>query len=149
GKPVAGVRVTAAGTTDSAVTDAAGHFELAGCPKGAPHDLTAAPPAGSRYFVAERRVADAPGLDPMTIDIDLLPGIVLSGRLTDAKTGRPMAGTVAYCPVPGNKALEPTRDASGTLHRCSAPEGVPTGADGGFALAVAPGPGIVMAKARN
>src|SRR5262249_2007156 len=118
GKPVAGAKVSAANTTASGVTDAEGRYELGGSPKSASYRVTVRPPADKDLFAAAREVTDTVGLDVLTVDVDLLPGIRVTGRVLDKKTGKPVLASVEYFPLQGNKPLDPKRDATGTLYKC-------------------------------
>jgi RNA polymerase sigma factor (sigma-70 family) len=149
GKPVAGVTVTAAGSSSRAVTDAAGRYELGGCPKGPSYKVTAVPPPEATLFVAERLLTDAAGLGALTVDFELLPGIRMTGHVLDAKTGKSVVGIAEYWPLPGNKYLEPKRDATGTLHYADRQTRQPGKQPGDYSLVVAPGPGIVMIRGDN
>lgn len=146
GKPVAKAHITAEGTTATTVTDDQGRYELAGCPKSSTYSVTAKPPDGSALFIANRRVADTAGLQPLDIDIDLLPGIRLTGRILDDKTGKPTWGFVDYHPLTGNSYLTPKRDATGTLHRPHFMTNQRNAADGSYSVVVAPGPGLVTVR---
>lgn len=145
GKPVAGVNITCAATLDTAVTDAKGHFELSGCKKADSYDIVARPQADSLFFIADRRVSDSTGLEPISVDIDLMTGIPFTGKLLEKGTGKAVKGFITYSPFPGNPELNVKRDASGTLYWSPAPAGIPVKEDGTFSIPVAPGPGLVMA----
>jgi RNA polymerase sigma factor (sigma-70 family) len=147
GKPVAGVIVTAVGSTSKAVTDVAGRYELGGCPKAATYSLTAVPPADKDIFVAERRVADTAGLDPLAVDFDLLPGIRVTGKVLDNKTGKSVSASVEYFPLPDNKYLDPKRDATGTMHRALGWRANREDFAEGYLTVVAPGPGLLLVRA--
>jgi RNA polymerase sigma factor (sigma-70 family) len=134
GKPVAGVQVGSFATTHTAVTDKEGRYELLGCPKSKEHQVSATPAEGQPYFVASATFPDTPGLGALDGDIPLVRGIVLSGRVTDEETGKPIrAARVDYHPVyPNPNTRDGSRDSSAT-----------TAADGAFTLVVLPGPGLL------
>jgi hypothetical protein len=134
GKPVAGVQVGSFATTHTAVTDKEGRYELLGCPKSKEHQVSATPAEGQPYFVASATFPDTPGLGALGGDISLVRGIVLSGRVTDQETGKPIrAARVEYYPVyPNPNTRDGSRDSSAT-----------TAADGAFTLVVLPGPGLL------
>jgi RNA polymerase sigma factor (sigma-70 family) len=139
GKPVAGVRVSSSQTTHEAQADNDGRYELRGCPKGERYELTFVPPAGSLYFSAAGRFADAPGLGPLDGDIALVTGIPCRGRLTDGKTGLPVAGArVEYNALFPNPNI--LKLGTNVAYTCAA---TTTGKDGSYVLPVLPGPGAL------
>jgi RNA polymerase sigma factor (sigma-70 family) len=148
GKPVAGVRMSAQKHHPPAFSDENGHFEILGCPK-IPEGYTvmAQPQTGQPYFAAKTSVPDRPGFDPLTVDIDLLGGIAISGRVTDETTGKPpRAGCVEYYPLfPNHHSTKlthcPSLAASSSIIQ----------RDGSYSLVVLPGPGVVcvVASPRN
>jgi hypothetical protein len=92
GKPVAGVRIETTYTTHAAHTDRAGRYELLGYPKSREYRLLAVPVQGEPYFMANASIADTPGLAPLDADIQLARGALVSGRVTDKSTGKPIQG---------------------------------------------------------
>jgi hypothetical protein len=147
-KPVAGAQVYAMGTMHSARTDKEGKYELLGCAKAEQYSVEVHPPNGSSYFGARVQLPDAPGLDALPGDVDLIPGIPCRGRLTDKVTGKPIAGArVEY------HALFP----NGAIGQVAGQPGRPlaeatTAADGTYTLAVLPRAGVlafVTNRARN
>src|SRR5262249_31709065 len=105
GKPVAGVRMCAFQRHPPTFTDETGRFEILGCPKlPEGYAVMAQPQAGQPYFAAKISVPDGPGFNPLTADIELLAGILRSGRITDEATGKPpRAGIVEYSPLFPNR----------------------------------------------
>src|SRR5262249_21163949 len=105
GRPIAGAvvetyqlagRPHAGEPSVRAVTARDGRYRLTGLPKEDGHPLRAARPAGQPYLTAERRVADSPGLEPVTVDFELKRGVWLSGKVTDKVTGKPVYCQVQY-----------------------------------------------------
>ena len=146
GKPLAGVSVEsqAAWGTDSplcrVVTDQEGRYELLGLakrPGGYGYHLKIKPVNGL-YFQRDVRLKDAPGLGRQVANIDIAQWLTVRGTVTD-KAGKPVAGArVDYHPFYGNphvneKIAGDWRPRSETV----------TGADGSYALAAMPGPGIL------
>ncbi len=102
GKPLPGVHVKcySGGTIGSfkgmgyAVTDANGRYRLSGVSKAREYTLAA---EASPYFnITKWHIADTPGLEPITVDVELMKGIPLNVRLTDKATGKPVRGGVQY-----------------------------------------------------
>jgi RNA polymerase sigma factor (sigma-70 family) len=144
GTPVAGVRVFALLDAPPAFTDENGRFEILGCPKMPQgYVVMAQPQAGQPYFAAKTALPDKPGFDPLTVDLDLVGGIPLSGRVTSQATGKPpRAAAVEYYPLFPNPH-------SSRLTYCLA---MPASSaiirpDGSYSLVVLPGPGVVCVAA--
>jgi RNA polymerase sigma factor (sigma-70 family) len=105
GKPLAGVTIqsdTFAGTNVSGdgsvrtVTDKEGRYRLIGMPKGKGNVIKAAPAPGQPYLQSARKVEDAPGLAPVTVDFALKRGVVIKGRVSDKATRQPVYAHVQY-----------------------------------------------------
>ena len=97
------------------------------------------------YFNVTKELSDTPGLEPITLDLELERGIEISGRLTDRATGKPVQGNIHYFPLPDN----PHRKDFVTLdgpHAYSYVWGK-TGQDGSFTVLAIPGPGVLVASA--
>src|SRR5262249_40364134 len=74
-----------------AVTDARGRYTLVGLPKGKNYVLVASPKAGEGPVHTFASVRDrTPGSVTLTADFELPRGVVLTGRITDKKTGKPV-----------------------------------------------------------
>jgi protocatechuate 3,4-dioxygenase beta subunit len=144
GRPVAGVRMFALLDNSPAVTDQGGRFEIRGCPKMPQgYALMAQPQAGQPYFAAKVSFPDKPGFAPLAVDVDLVGGIPLSGRVTNQATGKPpRAAVVEYYPLFPNPH-------SSKVTNClaMAPSSAAIGPDGSYRLAVLPGPGVVCVAA--
>jgi hypothetical protein len=98
-------------------------------------------PGGFTYLSQEKTVGDTGGLTPLRTDFALVRGTLVEGRLLDQETGKPVAGTVQYWPLPGNNHFATTvKDKLGALMRAEHP----VGKDGTFKLLVWPGPGVVF-----
>jgi hypothetical protein len=52
------------------------------------------------------QAADTPGLEPVRVKLKLRRGTVVRGRLTDAVTGKPFAGSVRYAPLADNRFFD-------------------------------------------
>jgi beta-lactamase regulating signal transducer with metallopeptidase domain len=120
-----------------------------------------------RYLTVARQLNDAMGFGEIVADFDIPRGVVISGRVVEAGTDRPivssprqgchdtvpgplLAGNVCYYPLANNVKLRgaPTGPyfegfKTGTnYYRCVAIDG-----DGRFLLAVPPGPGVLFVQA--
>src|SRR5262249_39572166 len=115
-KPLAGVTIRSMSMTVSpglrspfdlvrSTTDAQGRFRLASMPKRAGNFIAAGPGRDQPYVPTNREVPDSPGLDPVTVDIELKRGVWIEGKLTDKTTGKPLRGSVEYFSLFGNPHL--------------------------------------------
>jgi RNA polymerase sigma factor (sigma-70 family) len=148
GRPLAGVTVDTEAAYNAhvaAVTDAEGRYRLAGVPKQRTYLVGAEPPDGSPYVRAGARPDDTPGLQPVRADLTLARGVVVTGRLTDRATGRPVPGGLRYAPLPENTFFGKPGHDSYKYERLT----TPVEADGRFRIVVIPGPGVLMAQAHQ
>ena len=87
---------------------------------------------------------DGPGFAPLTVDFNLPRGVVLTGQITDRKTGKPVRSHVFYRPLQSNTWVDdhPGYDTPG-IAPWYADGSAWTDADGRFKLTAVPGPGIL------
>ena len=146
GKPLAGVMIGVAPNSWEVMatthTDGEGRYELLGCPKSPTYLISAHPSDTGRYFGVALSETDAPGIGPMTVDIQLPQGIPIRGKVLDERTGEPIAGaSVRYF------CLDPNPAEAIVWRDSPARSAAITGLDGSFAVAVLPGPGVLAASA--
>jgi RNA polymerase sigma factor (sigma-70 family) len=143
GKPVAGVQISGSPqggwwwettTQLRAKTDAEGHFELRGLPKSKQYRLSAYPGENSIYLPRAKSESGTAGLEPLTVDFEMVKGVEIHGRITDKATGKPVQTSLRYAPLQGN--THPGTDAF--YH---AAVGFAVKPDGTFRFLVPPGPG--------
>lgn len=149
GQPLSGFFVRAERTTTMslggssgyirATTDEQGKFTLNGFPLGTGNEFVVLPPKGSKYLPAGVSFKTSLSSEPLVKDVPLTEGIVVRGKVTDAKTGKPISGYAEYFVFTDNPALEQTKnfkivDQRGTYS---------TDAEGRFEIPALPGPGIV------
>ncbi len=143
---LSGVTVGGSETNARVKTDQEGRYMLPGFPKGKSYGLMVLAYEKSPYFVTCRRVPDAAGLDPITVDVDCVPGIPMRVKLIDKDTGKPVKGAdVFYNPIYPNPHV---REVSGyDPVRSHGPynSGIPQ-EDGSYLLGVLPGPGGVFVR---
>src|SRR5262249_8373044 len=77
-------------------TDAAGRYRLTGMPKGDGNLIKVVPPADLPYLAVRAAAPDGPGLDPVTVDVELKRGVWIEGKITDKVTGKPVKAGVQY-----------------------------------------------------
>jgi hypothetical protein len=92
-------------------------------------------------------VPDAPGVEPVTVDIELHRGLWITGRVTEKETGKPVPSRVNYWPFLDNAYTKqlpefgPGWNMPGDAHRYA------TRRDGTFRVPGLPGHGLVGAEA--
>lgn len=151
GKPVPGARLTF-GTGVESRTNKEGRYAARPFP-GKSFRVVVHPPEGSQYLVTQVQ-ADMAQKDRQELNLSLPVGVVVRGRVTEAGTGRPVAGArVQYRQRNANNPL--LRKGAAMLPYIntlfleegysrllvSTLDAAISGPDGGFQLAVAPGPG--------
>jgi RNA polymerase sigma factor (sigma-70 family) len=143
GKPLAGVTVTWLNRDRSqATTDADGRYHLEGVGRYEEQGFAA---ERMPYFNLTRFIPESPGAEPLTVDFELERGIVLTGRLIDKVTGKPVQGRVSYMALANNphakdyQAIRETHFYPGDWGH--------TRADGSFTVLAIPGPGLLCVQA--
>ena len=109
GKPMAGVIVGSGSGYNSMVSarsDKDGKYRLAGLTKRREylvHTMTR-DDGKTPYLMWSARVLDTAGLEPIRHDIQMTKGVVITGRIIDRSTGKPVTqGSVRLAPLPDNK----------------------------------------------
>lgn len=110
-QPAAQVAVTAVPLGDgvgrqNGTTDSAGHYQITGMPRGSytvsiEGHQGAPSPGPWEWTAAAQPAAIVPGSDTSGISFTLTHGGVLSGTVTDVKTGKPISGAEVYVDGPG------------------------------------------------
>ncbi len=141
-----------------AVTNARGEYLLDGLPGAKKYHLLIDPEAGAgsvhRFATLSNETA---GFAALPADFELPRGVVVTGRITDKKTGKPIRAAVSCNPLESNKWLKehPDYDASHPDYdaiQCfelgwnSADAQVKTDAEGRYKLTAVPGPGILHVR---
>jgi RNA polymerase sigma factor (sigma-70 family) len=148
GKPLAGVTVQSdkfAGVNVSGdssvrtVTDTDGRYRLVGMPKGQGNVIKAVPAPGQPYLQCQRRVEDAPGLGPVTVDFELKRGVLVKGRVLDKATGEPVFANVLYLVFADNLRYK-------NVPGFTVEQYLQTGEGGSFQLVALPGRGLLTAR---
>ncbi len=160
GQPLAGVTVNSrylAGSIFpaqgmlSATTDDAGRFRIDGLPKGQGNRLSITPRADQPYFVQDLDMPDTDGVDPVELTVDMPRGVLITGRLTDVQTGKPVAAQLCYTPLLDNLHAEAYENydprVTSLLPRHD--EHYFTDKDGNFRLVAIPGRGILAARCQD
>jgi RNA polymerase sigma factor (sigma-70 family) len=108
GKPVAGVRIQSHNRRLQleTVTDGDGRYRLTGLPPGG-HELIAIPAPDQPYYRMAAGGGRAASSRPATVDFSLTRGQWVTGKLVNARTGKPEAGApVWYFPLADEPAYE-------------------------------------------
>jgi hypothetical protein len=152
GKPLANVLISGMNVdhhwADYATTetDAEGQFKLVGVAKGHDYSISAYAKGGKTYLPGLKKVADTEGLKPLTVDFDLVRGVLVKGRITDKTTGKPVDSALWYNPLADNKFF---RDLPGNEWYRSVSQGHRTEKDGSFSLLALPGTGVILVRAEG
>ncbi|MBO0698092.1 MAG: sigma-70 family RNA polymerase sigma factor, partial [Zavarzinella sp.] len=147
GKPRAGVAVTLRERRNHrmpdlrATTDADGRYEIHGAKKADRYELSVKRDPETGFIGRTVTVKDTPAYEPITADVGVTKGIVLTGRLLDDQTGEPMPGFVCVGVLYDNEAakMRPEFDSPDCY------DFAPTGKDGMYRTVVPPGPVLLMA----
>jgi len=147
GSPLAGCTVSSLIGFGVAVTnesDNNGRFHIEGLPKNSRgYGVQVAPPQGSTFLNRNASAADTDGYSPVKLDIEMVKGVVVAGRVIDRQTGKGVQGGVRFAPLPDNRffASKPGFD----NYRSNATM-AGTDSDGRFRLVTIPGKALVMAQ---
>jgi beta-lactamase regulating signal transducer with metallopeptidase domain/protocatechuate 3,4-dioxygenase beta subunit len=156
GEPLAGVSVESWRLSGESMggqrglrttSDAQGRYRLNGMPKGKGNEIFVVPNDDQPYFMRELKVPDTPGIEPVTVDIELDRGLWITGRVTDKETGKPVFSRINYWPfltnpfTRGRPEFGPGYNMQGDYFRYA------TRPDGSFRVPGLPGRGLVGASA--
>jgi RNA polymerase sigma factor (sigma-70 family) len=148
GKPLAGCEVFANTTWGDGVaarTDAAGKFRLDGLPKTPKgYDVSVLPPGGNTYLKRDAHAADTDGYATVSLDVGLVRGAVVTGRVVDRQTGQGVQCSIRFAPLPDNKFFGSKPGFDNYRHDRTIES---TGKDGRFRLVTIPGPALILAQA--
>jgi protocatechuate 3,4-dioxygenase beta subunit len=147
-QPLAGIVIEGAPSGMArTTTDSNGRYRLIGVPKQQRgYWLSAGGGKGLPYFdLTKNRIADTPGLEPLTVDFELERGIEVTGCLTAKDTGKPVQGRVQYFPLPENPNLKVFE--AFNLATVLVSDWGRAGPDGTFTVLVIPGPGVLTVHA--
>jgi RNA polymerase sigma factor (sigma-70 family) len=127
-------------------SDKDGRYQLTGLPGGI-HTLRVEPPRNTPYLDTDVRVvADQPGFEPVTCDIQLQRQPAVSGRVLDRASGKPVRGWVEYRPLATNPNLKTHPDLAEPAWGKHPPT-TTTDRDGHFTLPVIAGRGVLLIRA--
>jgi RNA polymerase sigma factor (sigma-70 family) len=124
-----------------ATTDADGRYEIRGAKKAKtsyPLEVKSDTTAG--YLLARAETHDSPGYEPATIDIRVRKGVVVTGRMIDRGTGKPVVGAVSTAVLAGNPFVKDFPEFGPSTLKSEY-----TTDDGTFRVVTVPGPVILLA----
>jgi RNA polymerase sigma factor (sigma-70 family) len=146
GEPIAGATVNgneyATNTHVHDVSDGEGRFRLDGLPKASSYELHVVPRSGEPLLTQSATINDTEGLKPIETTIELLPGVVVRGRLVDRATGEAVpALEIQYLPLPSNpiRATPRSQAAPDRIFRKTK----------SFEMTVPPGGGMIIGSVAN
>lgn len=121
-------------------TDGRGRYEIRGARKGKSYMVEVANDAAVGYMACQVRVEDTAGYQPVVANIGVKKGAIITGKVIDQSTGKPILGWVRVGILTGNRFAEdyPTFDSSAWI---DTPR---TDDDGTFRVVTVPGPVLLM-----
>ncbi len=171
GKPIPGIEVhvdtsSGIGAGRSAPTDARGHYRVLRDDAEPTTKVVTYAYRQGEYLFAERTLTGVGGLGDTVADFELMRGIVVSGRVVEAGTGRPIvsaardecgvlgapvAGYVHYRPLANNSTIRGTPTGAyfeGNSYGRPRETMAEVGGDGSFLITIPPGPGVLIVEAK-
>ena len=126
-------------------TDANGRYRIDGLPKEKGLKLHVIPHADQPYFAQQFDLQEARGLEPQTFDVELRRGVMITGKLTDRRTGKPIRwARFSYFPLLSNDdAQKYSRYQTSRVLLDPMGYRFISGEDGSFRIVGIPGAGIV------
>jgi hypothetical protein len=141
GKPAPGMNVVASMRSStngaSAKTDAQGRYALAGLKLEGNLAMSVLNPGDQPYIDTTRKLLLRADQPPGEIDFEIARGVVVSGRVTERETGKPVRGWAQYLAWAGNEELKKLPggyDSNNTMM---------TGEDGKYRIIAPRGPGVL------
>jgi RNA polymerase sigma factor (sigma-70 family) len=134
GKPIAGAAVNVLGV--KAVSDAQGHYRVAGMRKAPQYMLEVIAPAEMSLVGCWMPLPIPSGFEPIQADVELINGVAVTGRVYDKATGKGVECVVHFAPLPENKQALKVRDLAYSAF---------TDREGRFRLVTIPGPTVLTA----
>jgi RNA polymerase sigma factor (sigma-70 family) len=121
-------------------TDEQGRYEIRGARKGKSYMLEVLSDFSAGYMPCQIRVADTPGYQAIAADIAVKKGVIITGKVMDKETGKPIPGWVRVGILHDNPFVEdyPAFDSSAWIYTPR------TDDDGVFRVVTIPGPVLLM-----
>ena len=127
------------------VTDDQGGYKLVGIPPGKGHFIQVTPEKTEPLFPMKQEFSVESAEANATINVQLVRGIWIEGKVTDAQTGEPISGVVDYFPFQKNPiaVIHKGLGYSMEMHRFVVDEA------GHYRVPGLPGPGVVMISSQR
>ncbi|HEY7154362.1 MAG TPA: sigma-70 family RNA polymerase sigma factor [Gemmataceae bacterium] len=121
-------------------TDAQGRYEIRGARKMKRYMLEVSGDTTAGYVPAQVWAADSAGYEPIRADIAVKKGVIITGKMLDGATGKPVAGHAMAAVLLNNPFVKdyPAFGSSAWFPM------QPTNADGIFRVVAIPGPVLLM-----
>jgi protocatechuate 3,4-dioxygenase beta subunit len=152
GKPRAGVRVwltredgTPLPLALSARTDAGGRYEIRGARKTKSYGVEVPDDPATGHLACQVTVPDTPGYEPVTADVRVARGVIVTGRVIDRTTGKPVPGFAVVEALADNPYVKEYPPFSYS----ALPRSDTTADDGTFHVVTIPGPVVLMGGAAD
>jgi RNA polymerase sigma factor (sigma-70 family) len=153
GKPRAGVQVLLTRTDGGdllqvpvgASTDKDGRYEIHGARKATSYMVEVAADTADGYMPAQASSGDTPGFDPVALDLRVKKGVVVTGRIMDRATGKPVRGWALIGVPQGNPSVKDYPDFNSSAWFPMQQ----TDADGRFRVVAIPGPVLLFGQPEN
>jgi RNA polymerase sigma factor (sigma-70 family) len=123
------------------VADKDGRYKITGLPHAKGNEFQVKPPAGQPYLMITKDVGTTPGLEPITVDVELKRGVWIDVKVTDKVTGKPVRCSYDYFVYQDNPHLKevPGFSTGSQLERIAS--------DGKFRLVGLPGRSLIGVRA--
>jgi RNA polymerase sigma factor (sigma-70 family) len=121
-------------------TDAQGRYEIRGVRKTKRYMLEVSGDTTAGYVPCQVWAADTAGYEPIRTDIAVKKGVIITGKMLDGATGKPVRGHAMAAVLNNNPFVKdyPAFNSSAWFPM------QPTGADGFFRVVAIPGPVLLM-----
>ncbi len=147
GKPRPGVKVTLsrAGTellspVVRTTTDAEGKYEIRGARKAQSYGLEVRSDPAAGFMARQVHAKDTPGYEPIIADISVKKGVVVTGRVIDAATKKPLPGWATVEVLSANPFVKDYAEFDASAFEDSEY----TSPNGTFRVVTIPGPVVLM-----
>jgi 5-hydroxyisourate hydrolase-like protein (transthyretin family) len=121
-------------------TDKDGRYEIRGARKATGYMVEVEADTKAGYVQAQAHSGDTSGYDPLTLDVRVKRGVVVTGRMFDKGTGKPVAGFVMAGIPQGNTSVKGYPEFTSGSHFPMEN----TDAEGRFRVVALPGPVLLM-----
>jgi RNA polymerase sigma factor (sigma-70 family) len=132
-----------------ATTNAEGRYEIRGAAKAKSYQVEVGSDPKAGYLGRSVRIEDTPGYRPLTADIRLKKGVIVTGKMIDRATGGPVDGFVVMADLFDNPFVNEYSEGEVSNVFNWAMDFRGTDADGVFRAVTIPGPVLLMGGPRG